>query len=185
MKKFTLDIYGRTQDVEYAVIDEEQFEKFKEIGISIEQLENLNLGYESGYTDDHIDLHINGQSVAGFSELFNKKYMIEFDFYKKSIKSNISDHKDFYISHDEGWKSTNYSLTITENFEFEKLEVVFNHVEFNGVLHCVFFSLRYDGKDFELIDGGQGKYDDVILVDRDNKQTAIELHWIDDEDEDE
>jgi hypothetical protein len=182
MIKTILDIYGRSQDCEYAIIGEEDYVKFKAGGITEDQLSDCNLMSASGYTDDDICLMINNVEVEAFSREFKKKYADEKELYEQGLSVPLEE-KFFYVCRQEGWKGTNYQIEITEDFKIEKLEIVFEHVEINGEAHEILYLLRYDGKDFEFVDGGSGKYNDVCLFDKDDKQTEIDLRWSDEDDE--
>jgi hypothetical protein len=184
MAKTVVDIYGRSQDCEYAIIGEYAFLSFKKSGITEDQLFDCNLMFVSGYTDDEIYLMINDEGVEDFSGEFKKKYADEIELYQEAL-AVPSGIKQFYVLHDEGFKGTNYQIEISEKFNIEKLEIRFERVEINGEAHEILYKLRYDGKDLELIDGGDSKCNDVSLFDKDDKQTYIDFHWSGDDEDDE
>ena len=175
IKKLTINVYGRSHDCEYAIINEEDFLSIKENGITYERLENFNLMYSSGYVDEHIQLMVDDEEVEWFSEFFVSKYKRELEIYEESLSSTSSFPKNFYVSHDEGWKSTNFSIEIDEPFQMEKLEIVFDDAKFNGELHCITYRLSYDGEELEFIESGHGKYNDFIVVDKAGIRTDVEL----------
>jgi len=175
INKTTINVYGRSHDCEYAIISEEDFLSIKKNGITYERLENFNLMYSSGYVDEHIQLMVDNKEVEGFSDFFVSKYERELEIYEESLPSTSSFPKNFYVSHDEGWKSTNFSIEIDRPFQMEKLEIMFDDAKFNGELNCITYRLSYDGEELEFIESGHGKYNDFIVVDKEGIGTDVEL----------
>jgi hypothetical protein len=185
MIKTVVDVIGRTQDFEYAKISEEEYLRFERRGITEDELNDCDLKFASGYSDEDIKLLVNDKAVEGFSEFFKEKYSRERKQYKKSLSIVDSEVKEFYLLRDEGWKRINYQIEIPESFQLDKIQISFDHVELNGEIYAIVYQLMYDGKDFVMMDDGDGSYEDVLLIDKDGSETNIELRWSDDEDEEE
>ena len=183
IEKITINIYGRSQQFECAIISQEDFDDLKSNGITYEKFENYHLSTTYGYEDEEIQLFVNDQEIEDFSKFFNLKYALELEVYEESLSDNNEIEKNLYVLHDEGSKATNFSLDISEPFLLDKIEIVFDHVRLNGEVHCVTYTLKYDGKELELVDGGSVKYDDFSVMDKDGNQTYIELIDSDDDDQ--
>ena len=174
-------------------IEESEYKKYIENGISNEEwdedihprLSNHQSFYSATYYDDSdCELWINDNFVADFNEKFKKLYLKEGKGIKNPIKPNY-----YALAYPTSYKSGDFILNISEEFDFGKLklnlEKVFTYEGRDDFITILDFN--YGDERFEYGDTEDPFGDEVFLFNpttSEIKRISVDSGYDDEEDED-
>jgi hypothetical protein len=134
-------------------ISEDQFSNYLKNGVPENEYEELD--YSTNYsspvfnTDTGIALDLDGHDVLNFYDLFKLKYNKAVEIYEEShpqIKTQKISDLEFAAVSERFIKRSFYTLTIYEEFDFEKLEIeISKYDNFGSESKTLGFNLSYSG----------------------------------------
>jgi hypothetical protein len=178
-------------------ISKEEFERYKNEGITYGEFMEIEDYTEacSPIFNDLTLLSIDDVAIPNFHEKFKliyeealKQYNKEYPPRKKLPGKPKKSELQYAVVGERWIKRSWYDLTIYEKFDFDKLEIYPSREYIFGSNSCrEFFSLSYDGQEFEFRENYGSNSEEFNLISSDGKRYGFEVldeEYDEDEDND-
>ena len=184
----TVTLFTSEVELVYKPLSKKQFKDYAENGMPQSEFDD-SIAESDPIFDELTMLTIDGAEVPDFQSRFKAKYdlavrVAQAD--KRDAREATKSQNVAYAVIGESWiKRSWYDLTIYEDFDFSKVDVSVSRFHIFGTgVHRDFFTITYDGFEFEFRENLGANYSEYFLIDSKGNKTDLNLFDDDDDDDD-
>jgi hypothetical protein len=173
-----LEIVLDTIDVETAEITQEQFDGIGADGLKEDDIDGFTFENETTISGSSFALLVNDEELEIASLKLGKLRDAEENRLNSIGTCEVRQTKKSYLRRENANRNERYRLIITEKFDIEKLGLTLANDRFARQKESSYlsFDFTHNGLPFEYVGGGECKYTELYLIDRNGNNIDFDLN---------